>query len=92
MREDLELDQVDLDGWTALHWAALHGHLDAVTMLLHYGCNPDVPDCHWRSPLMIAANKGFRDIIEMLLEHDVPVDKVRALNDKTTDFFVLSTD
>jgi len=37
------IDVVDSDGWTALHWAAYHGNVDAVSGVLH-GATPETED------------------------------------------------
>lgn len=42
-----------LNGWTALHLAAIGGHLDVVYQLMEAGCDPQVKDkvgcCTWIS-------------------------------------------
>lgn len=36
--------QERLNGWTALHLAAIGGHLDVVYLLMEAGCDPQVKD------------------------------------------------
>jgi len=55
-------------GWTALHEAVKHTHLEAVTLLLEYGADPNAREAGDNTtPLHWAAAAGRRDIIEALL-------------------------
>lgn len=57
----------DHQGCTPLHWAALHGHLGVVRLLLELGLDPADVSVKGNSPLHIAASKGHERIAEILL-------------------------
>jgi len=50
-------------GWTPLIYAARHGNLRAVKMLLHHGARLDIRDKFGRTALMLAAEKGHDDVV-----------------------------
>lgn len=56
-------------GNTALHWASLNGHLDAVKTLLAHGADPRQSNRAGREPLMEAEQGGHGSIAEVLAEH-----------------------
>lgn len=56
-----------LHGYTALHWAAKHGRLDILTMLLIQGAQVDVKSSGGLTPLHLAAQTGHDDVIEILV-------------------------
>ncbi|KAE8420071.1 ankyrin repeat-containing domain protein [Aspergillus pseudocaelatus] len=49
------LDQKDEHGCTSLHYAAGSGNSECVYHLLQVGANPNITDCHGKTPLHIAA-------------------------------------
>ncbi|GIL98896.1 hypothetical protein Vretimale_4226 [Volvox reticuliferus] len=51
-------DEVDVDGWTPLHFAALAGHDEAVRLLLSLKCQPDRKSKYGSTPAMLAAKYG----------------------------------
>ncbi|KAL4809123.1 ankyrin repeat-containing domain protein [Aspergillus unguis] len=56
-------------GQTALHLAALHGHVDALRLLLSYNICASTPDNAGQTPLHIAAQGSSLDVLDLLLEH-----------------------
>ena len=59
----------DQDGWTSLHWATLHGHLDLVRWLVDE--KQVDPSCQSRegwTPLHVASQNGHLDIVRWLVE------------------------
>ena len=51
-RETCNIDTRDLNGWTPLHYACFHGHLDLVTYLIHtLKCDPNLKDNEGKTPL-----------------------------------------
>ncbi|XP_022773655.1 ankyrin-3-like [Durio zibethinus] len=54
-------------GFYALHCAARHGDLDAVTLLTRRGYDVNVPDGDGYTPLMLAAREGHGSMCELLI-------------------------
>ena len=61
-------------GQTALHRAALNGHLDIVTSLLRHKANVEALDVHRHSALHDAARYGYPAVVQLLLEHKANVE------------------
>jgi ankyrin repeat protein len=59
--------QVDKEGWNALHWAAFHGDLEIINLLLPFFNDVDFKDHQQRTPLQIAAIEGHQRIVKTLL-------------------------
>ncbi|KAI3924952.1 hypothetical protein MKW98_002861 [Papaver atlanticum] len=68
------VDYRDLNGWTALHWAAFHGRQGATTLLLIHGANPSLltkPNAEhpWeRTAASIAFERGHNDLAAYLVD------------------------
>lgn len=58
----------DLNGWSAIHWAAEEGHLEIVRLLLRHGANVNAISSYGTSPLHCAANGGQNNIVSLLLQ------------------------
>ena len=58
----------DLDGWSAIHWAAEEGHSAVVLFLLEAGCNINAISSYGTSVLHCAANGGNHRLVSNLLE------------------------
>lgn len=60
----------DIDGWTALHIAALEGNAEATHLLLSQPTISVNAKNKWKStPLMIAAGSGNLVIVDLILRH-----------------------
>jgi ankyrin repeat protein len=57
-----------VDGYTALGWAAYHGHKEAVELLLEKGANINAANRSGYTPLMAAAQQSHDRIARLLLE------------------------
>jgi len=64
----IDVNMVDVSGWTALHTAIYHGHHNVIKWLLKYGANVHVRDKHGNSPLKIAVETDQNKIIELLVQ------------------------
>lgn len=53
-------NMADVCDQTALHYAAAHGFLQAVKLLLHNGASASVKDEHNRSPLHLASEYVYK--------------------------------
>ena len=62
-----EIDKEDVEGRTALSWAAEADRADVVNVLLEYGAELDRIDYSGRSPLSWAAASGALDVVDLLI-------------------------
>jgi ankyrin repeat protein len=69
-----DINELEISGDSALHFAALEGNSDATKWLLENGANVDRHDQHKVTPLLEAANYGNNDIIEILLQHGASIE------------------
>lgn len=64
-----DVDSRDVDGWTALHWAARRGNSDAVALLLAYGADPRLTTWNERrSALHLAAPSNSALCMQQILQ------------------------
>ena len=63
------VDARDENGQTLLHWAALHGYLDAVELLIQHKADPNARDDAGQTPSQIAEAMGHREVVEFLRRH-----------------------
>ncbi|KAF5663309.1 ankyrin 1 [Fusarium circinatum] len=66
---DIDWDQRNDLGHTALYLAVATGHLSTVTALIGKGAELNVECGAYGSPLHVACFRGYQDIVEKLLEH-----------------------
>ena len=59
---------VNKPGWTPLHYAATHGHLAVMTLLLDHHAYIDAASPNASTPLMMAAHYGTPAAVKLLLE------------------------
>ena len=62
------------NGQTALHYAAMGGKVDIVTILIARGANVNVQDEQGITPLMLAAKEGRMDAIQALIAQGAKLD------------------
>ena len=55
IRKGVDVGASLVDGQTALHYAAVHGHVSVARRLLSAGADPNVTDVRGRTPLQIGA-------------------------------------
>lgn len=60
-------------GRQLLTFAAIHGHVQIMELLLHYGANVDGSDFHGRTALSWAAEHGQYGAVKVLLKHGANV-------------------
>lgn len=69
LKHKARVDARDRRGRSALHEAALAGHLDIAAALLAAGADADARDLEGRSPFLEAARGGHLEMLERLLAH-----------------------
>ena len=62
------INQVDKEGWTCLHWAVHHPNLDLIKLLMAHGAK-NQEDNHGITPAHIAERKGYTDAFQLLVQH-----------------------
>ena len=70
------IDAVNRQGWTALHFATLHGRLDYVRLLLERGAAVDVETRTGETALTKAIEGGHIECMRLLVEHGANLDHV----------------
>src|SRR5262249_15470747 len=63
----VDVNAAEIDGTTALHWAAQQNVLDLVDMLIRAGANPNATNRYGATPLSLACLKAKPAIVERLL-------------------------
>ncbi|HXP86759.1 MAG TPA: ankyrin repeat domain-containing protein [Bryobacteraceae bacterium] len=67
IQKKADVNAPQLDGSTALHWAAQWNNLEAADLLIRAGAKVDAPNRDGATPLFLAALNGSRAMIEKLL-------------------------
>jgi ankyrin repeat protein len=62
------LDETDVTGGTALHWAARGGNAEVAAILLRNGAEASIRDENGMTPLMIIAHEGQLGVLQILLQ------------------------
>lgn len=73
-------------GWTALHYAATHGHLEIMNMLLQNNAYIDAASPNNTTPLMMAARYATPSAVKLLLEAGADPELVNDQNMTAIDF------
>ena len=71
------------DGTTALMWALIKRYPEIAKVLIQAGANTQAKNNHGETALMIAANNGFQDIVEMLSETQSTSSAYKITNQKS---------
>jgi ankyrin repeat protein len=61
-----DMDDADESGWTALHLASLHGHVDVCRLLLRAGASRHGRDYLNRTPVELAKAYGQMEVAALL--------------------------
>jgi ankyrin repeat protein len=67
INEGADVNQLAVDGTTALHWAVYQQDLDLVAMLLDEGANPNLRNEYGATPMTVAAEHGDLAIMHALV-------------------------
>ena len=67
--DGVDIDAIEDDGGTLLHWAARQGHLDAVELLIERGATINIRDTAGKTPLDEAMEWGHAEVADLLRRH-----------------------
>jgi len=76
------VDNTNMTGWPPLHLAAAGNHVNAITVLMRNGANPDSRNAvlGGGTALHVAARLGYHEAIETLVEREAQPDTLDTLN------------
>ena len=77
---------VNKPGWAPLHYAATHGHLAIMELLLEHHAFIDAQSPNGTTPLMMAAHYGTPAAVKLLLEAGADIDMRNQLGLSALDF------
>ena len=83
--EDIDVDELDSEGNTALHIAAKCGHHTCVQFLLESAASPQVKDAQGNTPLHLAAGQGNFAISKLLTTYGASIDVKNSSNESVVD-------
>lgn len=66
--QQVDINAVEMDGTTALHWAAYQGDVGTAQLLLHADANANASNRYGVTPLTLAAGRGDALIVEALID------------------------
>ena len=70
VQKGVDVNYAEPDGTTALHVAARHGSLEAVSFLLHCQVDPNRKTHNGCTPLHWAAFRGHTEVVQFLVDHE----------------------
>ncbi|XP_054847555.1 inversin [Eublepharis macularius] len=76
LKSDIDINMADKYGGTALHAAALSGHVSTVQLLLEHDAQVDATDVMKHTPLFRACEMGHKEVIQTLIKGGARVDLV----------------
>ena len=69
------INDANISGWNALHYACIGGNSDAVEILIQQpGFDINIKDSKGRSALHLAALRNWPELIDTLVRHGIPLD------------------
>ena len=75
--EDIDINEVSLDGNTVLHIASALGNLDCVNMLLECGAKVEIKDAFNKTPLEYAVLYGNYECASALIEYGADISTIK---------------
>ncbi len=68
LEQRIDVNAPQVDGMTALHWAAYHDDLETVELLVRAGANAKAANRYGVTPLSLASTNGNGAMVELLLQ------------------------
>jgi len=82
LKDGFEVNAVQSDGATALHWAAYHGDAKLAELLLKAGADPAAANRNGSTPMWLAAERGDAAVLEELLDGGADANEALSLGRK----------
>ncbi|KAK9880580.1 hypothetical protein WA026_011820 [Henosepilachna vigintioctopunctata] len=79
LKNEKNIDVVDKDGYTPLHWAAAFGQYNAIQLILDHGADINKIGINEETALHHAANGGHHEVIRLLISHGAEVNRADHL-------------
>jgi hypothetical protein len=73
--DDLNARNIDDDKYTAIHYCAWDGKVEALSILLKSGASPDIVGGDGRTPLHLATAMGHSDAVALLLKAKIDINR-----------------
>ena len=73
---DAKINEIEGDGMSAIHFAAMYGTCESITILLNEGAKINIPSTSGEYPLDIACKNGNFEIAQFLIEKGARLDHV----------------
>ena len=73
LADNINPDEAQVDGATALHWAAQWDNLDIASRLLAAGANVNATNREGATPLLLAAINGSAQMLDLLIDNGASV-------------------
>ncbi|KAG7176933.1 Ankyrin repeat domain-containing protein 50-like 1 [Homarus americanus] len=89
LNRSCDINQQDVYGRSALHYATEQGHTYIVHMLIKSGVRVDTPDAEHMTSLHLAAQRGLAEVITLLLEGGAKVNT--KMNDKSSPLHIAAS-
>jgi len=78
INNNASLENLDVNGWTALHHAANIGDLSCCKLLVKSGAEVNCMSNKRRTPLHFAAQGGFVEVFRYLIKNGAKIDHLDA--------------
>lgn len=76
VKQELNINVLDKNKLSALHWASAYGQVNSVKLLLNYKAKVNLLGPEEESPLLLAAAGGHLEVVRMLLNYGAEVNHV----------------
>lgn len=76
VKQELDINVLDKNKLSALHWASAYGQVNAVKLLLNFKAKVNLLGPEEESPLLLAAAGGHLEVVRMLLNYGADVNHV----------------
>lgn len=75
-RKDCKVNEIEGDGMASIHFAAMHGTVESIKVLIDEGAKINIPSHAGEYPLDIAVKHGNFEIAQFLIEKGARLDNV----------------